>query len=150
MSINKTTTIFILFFILALFLFNSRNVFAISCTQVGDTSFCDNGTYYTQVGNTTFGSNGTTYSKVGNTTSLDRCPYNSFLDSVTNKCKCNNGYLSSGGSCVSANTVCSSQLGYQSSYDSISKNCKCNSGYIIGASGQCINANNYCVSQIGM
>jgi hypothetical protein len=98
MKIYKKILIFAL---LALFLFNSRNVFAFnSCSQVGNTTFCDDGTYYSQVGNTTYGSDGTMYSQIGNTTSLDRCPYNSSFDFVTKKCKCNSGYESNGSSCI--------------------------------------------------
>ena len=98
MKIYKKILIFAL---LALFLFNSRNVLAFNnCTQVGNTSFCDDGTYYSQVGNTVYGSNGTSYSQMGNTISQDTCPYNSTLDYVSQKCKCNSGYESNGTSCV--------------------------------------------------
>jgi len=41
--------------------------YATSCTQVGDTLFCDNGTSYNQVGDTTFGSDGTSCTQVGDT-----------------------------------------------------------------------------------
>lgn len=82
-------------------------------------------------------------------TATPSCPINSYYDGISS-CKCNYGYVVSGGSCVSANSLCYAQLGYSSSYDSISNACKCNSGYVIGVSGQCISASSYCSNQIGL
>ena len=76
------------------------------------------------------------------------CPTNSYYDGISS-CKCNYGYVVSGGSCISANSLCYTKLGYSSSYDSISNTCKCDSGYVIGTSGQCVSASSYCSNQIG-
>ncbi len=56
------------------------------------------------------------------------CPINSYYDGVSS-CKCNYGYIVSGGSCVNANNYCSSQLGVMSQYNSLSNKCECMSGY---------------------
>lgn len=76
------------------------------------------------------------------------CPSNSYYSGFS--CKCNYGYINSGGSCVNADSLCYSQLGYSSSYNSIDNTCECDSGYVIGTSGQCISANSYCSSKIGI
>lgn len=81
--------------------------------------------------------------------STPTCPANSYSNG-TGSCTCNFGYVSSGGGCVSGNSLCYSQLGYSSSFDSLSNNCKCNYGYVIGANGQCTNASLYCSSKIGL
>jgi hypothetical protein len=65
------------------------------------------------------------------------CPTNSYYDGISS-CKCNYGYVSSGGSCVSGNSMCWAQTGYSSSYDSTTNSCKCDYGYVIGSSGQCV------------
>ncbi|MDP3725677.1 MAG: hypothetical protein Q8R36_00590 [bacterium] len=77
------------------------------------------------------------------------CPANSYYDGISS-CKCNYGYAVSGGSCVSANSLCYTQLGYSSSYDSLSNSCKCDSGYVIGTSGQCVSGNSWCYAKIGI
>lgn len=77
------------------------------------------------------------------------CPMNSYYDGISS-CKCNYGYLVSGESCVSANSVCYDQLGYSSSYDSLSNTCKCNYGYVVGVSGQCISGSSFCSSKLGL
>lgn len=64
------------------------------------------------------------------------CPSNSYASGSS--CKCNYGYVVSGSSCVSGNTLCHSQLGIMSSYDSLSGKCKCDYGYVIGNSGSCV------------
>ena len=76
------------------------------------------------------------------------CPSNSYLNGTS--CKCNYGYSVSGGSCVSNDSQCQSQIGYNSSYDSLNNTCKCGYGYVIGNSGQCTNATLYCSAQMGL
>ena len=150
----RKTTVFILFFILAIFLFNTKNIFAMSCTQVGDTSFCDDGTYYTHVGNTTFGSDGTEYSKIGNTTSLNRCPYNSSYDIVSKKCICNSGYVVSGRSCVYKNNNYLNTPVYNLPATSIPNNTRndyqltCATGYI-KLNGECLSYDQACSTEFG-
>ena len=39
-----------------------------SCTQYGNTVYCDNGTSATRYGNTTYGSDGSSRTRYGNTT----------------------------------------------------------------------------------
>lgn len=68
--------------------------------------------------------------------STPNCPLNSY--SSGSFCKCNYGYVVSGASCVSANTLCHAQLGPMSSYDSLSQSCKCDYSYVIGSAGACI------------
>lgn len=81
--------------------------------------------------------------------STPTCPLNSYYDGISS-CKCNYGYVSSGGSCVSGNSVCYAQTGYGSSYDTISKTCKCDYGYVIGDSGKCVSTSNYCSDRLGI
>lgn len=69
------------------------------------------------------------------------CPTNSYASGSS--CKCNYGYVVSGSSCVSGNTLCHSELGIMSSYDSLSGNCKCDYGYVIGNSGTCVYKSTY-------
>jgi len=93
-------------------------------------------------------SSGSTYSPSYSYPTIPTCPINSYYDGISS-CKCNSGYVVSGGSCVSGNSVCYSQLGYSSSYDSLSNKCKCNYGYVIGTSGQCISTSSHCLNQLG-
>ena len=81
--------------------------------------------------------------------STPTCPANSYYDGISS-CKCYSGYLVSGGSCVSADSVCWNQVGYSSSYDSLSDSCKCNYGYVIGSAGQCVSASSYCSAKLGL
>lgn len=77
------------------------------------------------------------------------CPLNSYYDGISS-CKCNYGYIASGSSCVSANSLCYDQLGYNSSYDSLSNSCKCSYGYVIGSTGKCMSGNSYCSNKLGI
>lgn len=65
------------------------------------------------------------------------CPINSYYDSSTSSCSCYGGYVKSGNSCISGNSLCWDQNGYNSSYDSTTNSCKCDYGYTIGTSGKC-------------
>jgi len=94
-------------------------------------------------------SSGSTYYPSYSYPTTPTCPINSYYDGISS-CKCNYGYIVSGGSCVSGNSVCYSQLGYSSSYDSLSNKCKCNYGYVIGTKGQCISTSSYCSNQLGL
>ena len=100
------------------------------------------------------GLSGSTYSSSYNSYNYSypttpTCPSNSYYDGVSS-CKCNYGYLNSGGSCVSTATICYSQTGYNSSYDSLSNTCKCDYGYVIGSSGQCTSASSFCTNSLGL
>ena len=77
------------------------------------------------------------------------CPANSSYDGISS-CKCNYGYLNSGGSCVSQYTYCDNLIGYSSTYDSLSGTCKCYAGYVLNSSGQCTSATLVCSQQIGL
>lgn len=81
-------------------------------------------------------------------TATPSCPLNSY--SSGSSCKCNYGYVVSGSSCVSADSLCWDSAGYGSSYDSLSGNCKCKSGYVIGTSGKCEIASLVCSAKIGL
>jgi hypothetical protein len=140
------------FFILALFLFYAKDVFAVSCTKVGYNTICDDGVTYTQVGNNLYGSNGTscvvvgnnidcngtTYTKVGNTT------YGYGDDATTYTQVGNNtyGYGDNGGTYTKVGNTTSGpgdavSIGNcpaNSYYDSLSSNCKCNLGYVASGS----------------
>lgn len=80
---------------------------------------------------------------------ISSCPLNSYSSGVST-CKCNSGYVSNGSSCVSADSVCNSQLGYSSRYNSLNNTCECNYGYVIGKSGRCESGTSVCMSQIGL
>ncbi len=90
---------------------------------------------------------GSTYSPNYSYPTTPTCPINSYYDGISS-CKCNSGYVVSGGSCVSGNSACYSQLGYSSSYDSLSNKCKCNYGYSISG-GSCVSDDTICQNQIG-
>ncbi len=75
------------------------------------------------------------YSNYYAPTYISSCPANSY--SSGSSCICNFGYVVSGSSCVSANSLCQTQIGIMSSYDSLSGDCKCDYGYAIGTSGNC-------------
>lgn len=76
------------------------------------------------------------------------CPINSYYDGLSS-CKCNYGYVVSGSSCVSANSLCYDQVGYSSGYDSLTGNCKCNSGYVLDG-GKCKSATLVCSNELGI
>jgi hypothetical protein len=78
------------------------------------------------------------------------CPLMATYDSLTDSCKCMSGYVVSGSSCVSGNSVCWAKMGYGSSYDRFSKTCSCDYGYILDSSGQCTYASLYCSAKIGL
>ena len=40
---------------------------SVSCSQIGNSTYCSDGTTYNRIGNTTYGSDGTTYNQIGNT-----------------------------------------------------------------------------------
>lgn len=61
------------------------------------------------------------------------CPSNSYYDGISS-CKCNYGYVVSGGSCVSGTSYCTAQLGIMSQYNSLYKKCECMSGYVFDGS----------------
>lgn len=102
--------------------------------------------YYNKSSGSTYSSDYNSYNSYPTTPT---CPINSYYDGVSS-CKCDYGYVVSGGSCVSANSLCQNQLGYAASYDSLANTCKCNYGYIIGASGQCVSASIFCSDAIGL
>ncbi len=117
-----------------------------SITGGSDSTYLNN--YYSSGSSgSTYYSSPTSYSSYSYPTT-PTCPLNSYYDGIST-CKCNYGYVVSGGSCVSANSICYNQLGYSSSYDSTSNTCKCDYGYVIGSSGQCTSGTNYCYSKTG-
>lgn len=157
----------ILFFF-GLFLFNARSVFASSCSQYGNTTYCSDGTSYSQYGNTTYGSDGTSYSQYGNTlygsdgtsysqygnttygsgNTYNSCPANSSYDSLSGKCKCEQAYKVSGSSCVyDYSYATASTCPINSYYDGVSS-CKCNYGYIANG-GSCVTYNQSCQNKYG-
>ncbi len=193
----------LLIFFLVLILLNAKSVFAVTCNQIGNTTYCSDGTSYNQIGNTTYGSDGTSYNQIGNTTygsngtscnrignttycsngtsynqignsvygsdgssyqqignttygsggaAFNTCPANSTYDSSSGKCTCSYGYSvdSSKTSCIytgtyTAPTTLSCPL--NSYYDGISS-CKCDSGYM-ASGGSCITYNQSCQNQYG-
>lgn len=93
---------------------------------------------------------GSSYSSDYNSyTSTPSCPLNSSPDILTSGCKCNLGYVSSGGSCISGSSYCYDKHGYSSSYDMFDNSCGCSSGYAFDTSGQCVSLNSMCQKQMG-
>jgi hypothetical protein len=116
------------------------------------------GNYNPNTGRITGGSSATylnnyydtsSYSSSYSYPSTPTCPLNAYYDGISS-CKCNYGYVASGSSCVSGNSMCWDELGYSSSYDSLENTCKCDYGYVIGSSGQCVSGTSYCSNQIGV
>ncbi|MDO8660055.1 MAG: hypothetical protein Q7K54_05685 [Candidatus Parcubacteria bacterium] len=146
---KKIITFLPIFFFLALFLFNTKDVFASICSQEGNTTFCDDGTNYSQIGNTIFGSDGSNYSTIGNTTfgndgsHCSQTGNTTFCNDGTNYSQIDNTIFGSDGTNYSriGNTTFGSSgssvlssCPANSSYDSLSSKCKCNYGYVVSGS----------------
>ena len=82
--------------------------------------------------------------------STPTCPLMSSYNSLSGDCECYSGYVASGDSCVSANSMCWKQIGYMSSYDSLTKTCQCDYGYALDSSGQCKSSNSICSDLMGL
>lgn len=65
------------------------------------------------------------------------CPLHSSPDGMSS-CKCNYGYVNSGGSCVSGTSYCFNKHGLFSTYDSLTKTCGCSYGYEMSTYGTCV------------
>lgn len=75
------------------------------------------------------------------------CPLFSSYDSFTDQCKCNYGYVSSGGRCISEDTYCQNLYGYNAR-SSYSGECECAYGYVLSG-GSCISKTKYCQNLYG-
>ncbi|MCX6719831.1 MAG: hypothetical protein NTV36_01875 [Candidatus Staskawiczbacteria bacterium] len=145
------------FFFLTIFLFNAKDVFAVSCTKIGNSTYCSDGTTYNQIGNTLYGSNGSTYNRIGNTTygsggsSCTKIGSSTYCSDGTTYNQIGNSLYGSDGS--SYNKIGSTIYGNggnavsscpaNSSYDSLSGNCKCNYGYVVSGSSCIYKITNY-------
>lgn len=122
--------------------------FASSCSKIGNSTYCDDGTSYSQIGNTIYSSDGTSYSQIGNTTygsdgsSYSRIGNTTYSNDGTSYSQIGNTTYGSDGSSYSriGNTTYGtggnvySSCPTNSSYDSLSGKCKCSSGYIVSGS----------------
>ena len=134
--------------ILVLIFSYSKIVFAVSCRQNGNTTYCDDGTTYRQNGNTIYGSDGTTYWQNGNTTygsdgSTFRQNGNATYGSngVTctqngNKMFCSDGssYITNGNTTYGNGGNVFNSCPVNSTYDSSSGKCQCDYGYKVEGS----------------
>lgn len=57
------------------------------------------------------------------------CPANATYDSLSSNCKCDYGYVVSGGSCVNGNSYCTSKYGYGAESKAVTGECVCKTGY---------------------
>ena len=124
----KKVIIITSFLVLALFLFNVKDVFAMTCTgQGGFTVLCSDGllyqipSYIPASGNGAGYGSGSNYTVIGNNPS-NYCPAGSLYDSSSGKCY----------SCPANST-----------YDSFSHNCNCDSGYTYSGSN-CVSTCGFC------
>lgn len=101
----------------------------------------------------TYGAGGTGYTSPAPdyaypSLSIPKCPLHSYYDGSS--CKCNYGYVASGGSCVSEDSLCQKQIGYNSSYNSLDNTCECNYGYVLDSTETCALGNLVCIKKIGL
>lgn len=137
---------YILLFITTFFF--TKDVFAVSCRQNGNTTYCDDGTTYRQNGNTVYGSDGTTYRQNGNTTygsdgstfrQNGNTTYGSNGVNCTqngNKMFCSDGssYFTNGNTTYGNGGNVFNSCPANSSYDSSSGKCQCWDGYKVDGS----------------
>lgn len=141
--INFISLFILVLFFLTTFLFNVKYVFAISCSQIGNSTYCSDGTSYSQIGNSIYGSDGSNYNQIGNTTYGND---GSSCSGIGNSVYCNDGtnYNKIGNSIYGSDGSNYSQIGNttygtggkvanscpaHSSYDTLSGKCKCSYGY---------------------
>lgn len=144
----KKVIVFIpILFFLTLFVFNAEVVFASSCTQIGNTTYCDDGTSYNQIGNTIYGSDGSSYNQIGNTTygndgsSCNQIGNTTYCSDGTSYNQIGNTIYGSDGSSYNqiGNTTYGSGNTYStcpanSSKDSLTGKCSCDYGYSVNYS----------------
>ncbi|MBI2017450.1 peptidoglycan-binding protein [Candidatus Daviesbacteria bacterium] len=78
------------------------------------------------------------------------CPLFSSYDSLSSSCKCNYGYVSDGGRCISEDQYCQDRYGWNSRYNTLTDNCECSYGNVVDPStNRCISGNQYCWNKYG-
>ncbi len=141
----KKLTLIILFFFLS-FLIGVKGSLASSCTRIGNSTFCDDGTSYQQIGNSTFGSDGTSYQRIGNATfgsdgtSYQQIGNATFGSDGTSYQQIGNSTFGSDGS--SYQTIGNTTYGSGNTYSACPTNsstnssgkCSCDYGYSINSS----------------
>lgn len=134
--------------LITIFFLNTSSVFAVSCRQNGNTTYCDDGTTYRQNGNTVYGSDGTTYRQNGNTIYSNdgstfrqngNTTYGSNGVNCTqngNKMFCSDGssYFTNGNTTYGTGGNVFNSCPTNSSYDSSSGKCQCDYGYKVDGS----------------
>ena len=81
---------------------------------------------------------------IRNSVCYSQLGYSSSYDSLSNKCKCNYGYvIGTKGQCISTSSYCSNQLGLMSQYNSLSNKCECMTGYEFDGSSCVYKKTNY-------
>ncbi len=125
-------------------IFPAASAFAVSCSLIGSTSYCSDGTSYSQIGNSIYGSDGTSYNQIGNTlygsngTSYTQIGNSIYGSNGTSYSQIGNSLYGSDGSTYSqiGNSIYGTGDGsatnncpVNSTYNYLSSSCKCNSGY---------------------
>lgn len=78
------------------------------------------------------------------------CPLFSSYDSLSDSCKCNYGYVASGGRCISQDQYCTDKYGYGSRFNILNDTCECSSSYVFDSSKQeCVSGLSYCWNKYG-
>lgn len=78
------------------------------------------------------------------------CAQNASVNSSSNECVCNSGYVASNNSCITVTQYCWNQYGGNSSFDASNQSCTCNQGYIYNNNNSsCISYNTYCQNSLG-
>lgn len=78
------------------------------------------------------------------------CPANAALNTTSQECACNSGYVVSGGECISNSDYCWNQYGGNSDYDADTGSCTCSAGYVWNSSDtSCISVTTYCQNSLG-
>jgi hypothetical protein len=75
---------------------------------------------------------------------IHTCPAFSSYNTLSQSCKCYNGYYVQNGSCVSVDEICKDQYGFNAN-STINDKCSCSYGYRFNSSGtKCISDDDYC------
>jgi len=78
------------------------------------------------------------------------CAQNASVDTNTNECICNSGYVASNDTCITDTEYCWNQYGGNSVYNSSNQSCACNQGYVWNSNNSsCISFNTYCQNTVG-
>lgn len=147
MKIKITSLVFVVVLFIFLFIPTSVSAQQGCCSWHGGISYCD---YSTGRYVCNDGEYSPTCTCGGGYQPPPSCPLFSSYDSLSGSCKCNYGYVSDGGRCISEDQFCQDRYGWNSRYNSLSDTCECSYGHVVDPStNRCISGNQYCWNKYG-